>query len=197
MNRAPEKGSGSASRPTRAKPLSSTASSSVRKAGGTEGSRPASRPVAVPSAPTSTKRPTVTTRPSTTAKPKPTANTKPATRPKTTSGEPLAFGSKPSARAFVQERLAAAQKSGSATHDDSDLPLPMVKAARQSGQLNLSNRGLQEVPDRVWRLNDPDEEEKSKIKTGLSIDRVSCDFAENKYFFLCKKKKKKNLFFSE
>ena len=46
----------------------------------------------------------------------------------------------------------------------------MIKAARASGQLNLSNRGLQSVPDKVWRLNDPDEDDKSK--RGFSTDVV-------------------------
>ena len=50
------------------------------------------------------------------------------------------------------------------------LPVPMIKAARASGQLNLSNRGLQSVPDKVWRLNDPDEDDKGK--RGFSTDVV-------------------------
>lgn len=29
----------------------------------------------------------------------------------------------------------------------------LLRQARKSGQLNLSNRGLTEVPDKVWRVN--------------------------------------------
>ena len=35
----------------------------------------------------------------------------------------------------------------------------MVRQARKSGQLNLSNRGLVSVPDRVWTLMELDQEE--------------------------------------
>ena len=35
----------------------------------------------------------------------------------------------------------------------------MIKQARRSGQLNLSNRGLASVPERVWTLMELDREE--------------------------------------
>ena len=56
--------------------------------------------------------------------------------------------------------------------DSSILSAVLVKQARQSGQLNLSNRNLSSVPSRVWRINEPDEDEQKQIKKGLSIDRV-------------------------
>jgi len=41
----------------------------------------------------------------------------------------------------------------------------MVRQARQSGQLNLSNRGLAGVPERVWSLGEPDKEEQQQLAT--------------------------------
>ena len=35
----------------------------------------------------------------------------------------------------------------------------MIKQARKSGQLNLSNRGMVSVPDRVWTILELDQEE--------------------------------------
>ena len=62
---------------------------------------------------------------------------------------------------------------GSKMEETTSLPPVMIKQARQSGQLNLSNRNLSEIPEKVWRINDPDEEEEKRMKKGLSIDRVS------------------------
>ena len=39
----------------------------------------------------------------------------------------------------------------------------LVRQARQSGQLNLSNRGLAGVPERVWSLGEPDKEEQQQL----------------------------------
>ena len=39
----------------------------------------------------------------------------------------------------------------------------MVKQARRSGQLNLSNRGLVTVPERVWTLLELDQEETKAV----------------------------------
>ena len=61
---------------------------------------------------------------------------------------------------------------GSKTEEVSSLPPVMIKQARQSGQLNLSNRNLSQIPDKVWKINEPDEEEEKRLKKGLSIDRV-------------------------
>lgn len=45
------------------------------------------------------------------------------------------------------------------------VPQGLIKAARKSGQLNLSGRGLSEVPDGVWRMNlDPPEEARSNVQ---------------------------------
>ena len=35
----------------------------------------------------------------------------------------------------------------------------MIKQARKSGQLNLSNRGMVSVPERVWTILELDQEE--------------------------------------
>jgi len=80
----------------------------------------------------------------------------------------------------VQQRLAAksganAAAAAAAQCGKDDLPAPILKAARQSGQLNLSNRGLQSVPERVWKLNVPDEDEKIRLKKGLSLDMIEED----------------------
>uniref|UniRef100_A0A4W3GFB8 Leucine rich repeat containing 40 n=1 Tax=Callorhinchus milii TaxID=7868 RepID=A0A4W3GFB8_CALMI len=45
----------------------------------------------------------------------------------------------------------------------------LIKTARKSGQLNLSNRGLTEVPQSVWRINvDPPEEQNVNVSFGAS-----------------------------
>ena len=43
----------------------------------------------------------------------------------------------------------------------------ILRQARKSGQLNLSNRGLSEIPEKVWRLNIDTPAEMSK---GVSFD---------------------------
>ena len=61
---------------------------------------------------------------------------------------------------------------GGKIEDATELSAVLVKQARQSGQLNLSNRNLSSIPDRVWKINDPDEDEQKSRKKGLSLDRV-------------------------
>ncbi|KAK7889146.1 hypothetical protein WMY93_024706 [Mugilogobius chulae] len=49
------------------------------------------------------------------------------------------------------------------------VPYGLIKSARKSGQLNLSSRGLQEVPQSVYRLNvDPPEEAQDAVSFGGS-----------------------------
>ncbi|XP_074523998.1 leucine-rich repeat-containing protein 40 [Halichoeres trimaculatus] len=49
------------------------------------------------------------------------------------------------------------------------VPYGLLKAARKSGQLNLSGRGLTEVPQNVYRLNiDPPEEAQQSVSFGES-----------------------------
>ena len=48
----------------------------------------------------------------------------------------------------------------------------LVKQARQSGQLNLSNRGLTMVPDKVWNIAELDKEEE-KTLNNLNMDTAS------------------------
>jgi hypothetical protein len=45
------------------------------------------------------------------------------------------------------------------------VPDAVLKAARKSGQLNLSNRELKTVPDKVWKINQeiPEEERKASL----------------------------------
>lgn len=51
------------------------------------------------------------------------------------------------------------------------VPQGLLKTARKSGQLNLSGRGLTEVPQSVWRLNlDTPEEAKQDVSFG-AVDR--------------------------
>ena len=47
----------------------------------------------------------------------------------------------------------------------------MVKQARASGQLNLSNRGLVAVPARVWTIGELDAEEQRKVSQ-VSMDQA-------------------------
>ena len=61
---------------------------------------------------------------------------------------------------------------GGKIEDSTELSAVLVKQARQSGQLNLSNRNLSFIPERVWKINDPDEDEQRSRKKGLSLDRV-------------------------
>lgn len=48
----------------------------------------------------------------------------------------------------------------------------LVKQARQSGQLNLSNRGMAMVPDKVWNIAELDKEE-AKTLNNLNMDSNS------------------------
>ncbi|XP_043195066.1 leucine-rich repeat-containing protein 40-like isoform X1 [Amphibalanus amphitrite] len=47
--------------------------------------------------------------------------------------------------------------------DTSQLHPAIIKAARRSGQLNLSSRELTEVPPKVWRINEIDNEEAKQL----------------------------------
>ena len=62
---------------------------------------------------------------------------------------------------------------GRNTEDPSLLSSALIKQARKSGQLNLSNRNISAIPVRLWKINEPDKEEQQRMKKGLSIDRVS------------------------
>jgi hypothetical protein len=76
-----------------------------------------------------------------------------------------------------EERIVGGSQNPSAVfggqiEDSSSMSAVLVKQARQSGQLNLSNRNLASIPDRIWRINDPDDEEQKRMKKGLSFDQV-------------------------
>ena len=55
--------------------------------------------------------------------------------------------------------------------DDGKLPRKIIRAALSSGQLNLSEKGLEKVPHQVWSINEPDECPEHKSK-GLSMDKI-------------------------
>ena len=59
--------------------------------------------------------------------------------------------------------------------DTEDLHPQMVKQARRSGQLNLSNRGLVSVPDKVWTLMELDTEEMKSMVTSVTMDTDNAD----------------------
>ena len=42
---------------------------------------------------------------------------------------------------------------GAAPVKEGDVSDALLRQARKSGQLNLSNRGLTKIPDKVWRVN--------------------------------------------
>ncbi|XP_023341290.1 leucine-rich repeat-containing protein 40 [Eurytemora carolleeae] len=54
-----------------------------------------------------------------------------------------------------------------------DLHPQLVKQARSSGQLNLSNRGLVCVPDKVWTLMELTKEEEETLRKGVSLETSS------------------------
>jgi len=56
-----------------------------------------------------------------------------------------------------------------------DLHPQMIKQARKSGQLNLSNRGLIAVPEKVWTIGEMTKEELTQSSGGLSLDEVDTD----------------------
>ncbi|KAH7971047.1 hypothetical protein HPB49_018417 [Dermacentor silvarum] len=51
------------------------------------------------------------------------------------------------------------------------LSLDLIKLARKSGQLNLTGRGMIDVPDQVWNINNLTEEE----RRGLTLSLDQCD----------------------
>lgn len=51
------------------------------------------------------------------------------------------------------------------------LSMDLIKLARKSGQLNLTGRGMIDVPDQVWNINNLTEEE----RRGLSLSLDQCD----------------------
>ncbi|KAG7174435.1 Leucine-rich repeat-containing protein 40-like [Homarus americanus] len=46
----------------------------------------------------------------------------------------------------------------------------LIRMARKSGQLNLSNRGMAEVPDKVYHIHEMDAEEAKKLTMGMTMD---------------------------
>ncbi|KAK7075658.1 Leucine-rich repeat-containing protein 40 [Halocaridina rubra] len=51
----------------------------------------------------------------------------------------------------------------------------ILKMARKSGQLNLSNRGMVEVPDKVYHIHEIDNEEAKKLTMTMSMDNSDDD----------------------
>ena len=54
--------------------------------------------------------------------------------------------------------------------DGEKLHPKVVRAARGSGQLNLSGKGLESVPEQVWSLNEADEH--AGASSGLVMDKI-------------------------
>ena len=52
-----------------------------------------------------------------------------------------------------------------------DIPYALLKAARSSGQLNLSNRSLTEIPEKVWKINIDVPEEAKNVALGNNDER--------------------------
>ncbi|KAG0430309.1 hypothetical protein HPB47_022798, partial [Ixodes persulcatus] len=75
---------------------------------------------------------------------------------------------KPGARA---ERRSNPQACFHLQKKESSLSMDLVKLARKSGQLNLTGRGMIEVPEIVWNINNLTEEERQ----GLSVSLDHCD----------------------
>ncbi|XP_066522057.1 leucine-rich repeat-containing protein 40 [Hoplias malabaricus] len=76
--------------------------------------------------------------------------------------------------------------------EECPVPSGLLKAARQSGQLNLTQRGLSQVPQSVWRLNvDPPEEAKQNLSFSASerwweqTDLTKLLLSSNKLETLC------------
>ncbi|XP_053645122.1 leucine-rich repeat-containing protein 40 isoform X1 [Cherax quadricarinatus] len=51
-----------------------------------------------------------------------------------------------------------------------DIHPQILKMARKSGQLNLSNRGMVEVPDKVYHIHEMDAEEAKKLTMNMTMD---------------------------
>ncbi|XP_040063471.1 leucine-rich repeat-containing protein 40 [Ixodes scapularis] len=75
---------------------------------------------------------------------------------------------KPGTRA---ERRSSPQACFHLQKKESSLSMDLVKLARKSGQLNLTGRGMIEVPEIVWNINNLTEEERQ----GLSVSLDHCD----------------------
>ncbi len=80
---------------------------------------------------------------------------------------------KPPSKAFLEAHSKAAETAIFHKDEGTDQLHPkFLQQARRNGQMNLSGRGLVKVPERVWTINDLDEQEKKNVSKGLSLDRV-------------------------
>lgn len=83
------------------------------------------------------------------------------------------------AKKAARDRLKQEESSASSvfhknTGQDDTIHPKILQAARSTGQLNLSGRGLVIVPERVWKITELDKEEEAKVKNkGFSMDAVS------------------------
>ncbi len=94
---------------------------------------------------------------------KPTPKTRPGTRTSTSKST-----KQPPASAVFHEKQVLHDSDEDETAEE--LHPAILKQARQSGSLNLSNKGLQAIPKKVYSINDPDAN--ANQKRGFSIDRV-------------------------
>ena len=77
-------------------------------------------------------------------------------------------------KAFANSFRANSGGGGFGNQDDgkpADIPYAMLKGARHSGQLNLSNRQLDAVPTKVWRINIDVPEEAKNISLSDTDER--------------------------
>jgi Leucine-rich repeat (LRR) protein len=84
-------------------------------------------------------------------------------------GRPCQPSKDPNVRAFVQANARVTNMTA-LFHDEVDttsLSNALVKNARASGVLNLSGRNLINVPMKVWRINELDENERSSVSVSL------------------------------
>ncbi|KAJ8674117.1 hypothetical protein QAD02_005379 [Eretmocerus hayati] len=73
---------------------------------------------------------------------------------------------RPSSRANRSNRLSVFRPRSRAD-DDAELSLDVLVAARASGKLCLASKGLSNVPDRIWTINDLTEEEIKDLQIDL------------------------------
>ncbi|CAL4147450.1 unnamed protein product, partial [Meganyctiphanes norvegica] len=96
--------------------------------------------------------------------------------------KPTTGGAYANVRARVRVRRGRPVTSGFAnvgsvfdTAKGEELHPQVIKMARKSGQLNLSNRGMIEIPDKVYHLHEIDNDEAKDLTMGMSMDNSNDD----------------------
>ncbi|KAK4296726.1 hypothetical protein Pmani_030804 [Petrolisthes manimaculis] len=73
-------------------------------------------------------------------------------------------GGRPMMRGFANVGAVFGESKGEPLHPQ------IIRMARKSGQLNLSNKGLVEVPDKVYHIHEIDSDEAKKMTMTMSMD---------------------------